>query len=122
MKFVFTRLTVSVCCLLLSLLSLAPCAFAQTTDEANIALRWNEVALQAVRNTRLGPPMTARALAVTHTAMFDAWAAYDDVAIGTRLGAMLRRPVEERVTENKEQAISFAAYRASRLSHRSWTK
>ncbi|NOT62080.1 MAG: phosphoesterase, partial [Acidobacteria bacterium] len=99
MKFVFTRLTVSVCCLLLSLLSLAPCAFAQTTDEENVALRWNQVALQAVRNTRLGPPMVARALAVTHTAMFDAWAPYDDVAVGTRLGATLRRPTDERTAE-----------------------
>ena len=112
MKFLFARLTVSLCCLLLSLLSLAPSALAQSSVEDNLALRWNSAALQAVRNTRLGPPMTARALAITHTAMFDAWAAYDDVAVGTRLGGTLRRPTEERTAENKEQAISFAAYRA----------
>ena len=39
-----------------------------------------------------GPPIVARVLAVVHTCMYDAWAAYDDVAVGTRLGNTLRRP------------------------------
>jgi len=52
----------------------------------NEALQWNRTALEAVTHGTLGPPMVARALAVVHTAMFDAWAAYDEVAVGTRLG------------------------------------
>ncbi len=56
--------------------------------------------------------MTARALAIVNTAMFDAWAAYDPVAVGTRLGGALRRPAAERIEANKEKAVSFAAYRA----------
>jgi hypothetical protein len=44
--------------------------------------------------------------------MFDAWAAYDVHADGTRLGGALRRPEHERTEVNKEKAISFAAYRA----------
>jgi hypothetical protein len=44
--------------------------------------------------------------------MYDAWAAYDDSAIGTQLGGALRRPASERTLANKEQAISYAAYRA----------
>jgi len=44
--------------------------------------------------------------------MYDAWAAYDDRAIGTQLAHVLRRPVSERTLANKQQAISFAAYRA----------
>lgn len=38
----------------------------------NVVLRWNDAALQAVRESRMGPPMVARALAVIHTCIFDA--------------------------------------------------
>ena len=51
---------------------------------------------------------------MVHTAMFDAWAAYDAKAVGTRLGGGLRRPVAERTTENASKAVSFAAYRVLR--------
>jgi hypothetical protein len=44
--------------------------------------------------------------------MFDAWAAYDRWAVGTRLGGSLRRPAEERTEANKREATSYAAYRA----------
>jgi hypothetical protein len=56
--------------------------------------------------------MVSRALAIAHTCIFDAWAAYDRLAIGTRLGDALRRPARERSLENKQAAVSFAAYRA----------
>ena len=60
----------------------------------------------------MGPPMVARALAIGHTCMYDAWAAYDGRAVGTRLGGDLRRPGAERTVSNQARAISFAAYRA----------
>ena len=44
--------------------------------------------------------------------MYDAWAAYDERAVGTQLAGALRRPASERTIANKEQAISYAAYRA----------
>jgi len=77
----------------------------------NVVVQWNEATLDAIRNTKSPPPIAARAFAITHTAMFDAWAAYDPVAKGTRLGSSLRRPEAERTTANKEKAMSFAAYR-----------
>lgn len=80
--------------------------------ETNAVLRWNRTALETVSRGTLGPPMVARALAIVHTAMFDAWAAYDDVAIGTRLGGALRRPTGERTEVNRIEAVSYAAYRA----------
>jgi hypothetical protein len=43
--------------------------------------------------------------------MYDAWAAYDALAVGTVLGASLRRPAAEFTDDNKAKAISFAAYR-----------
>jgi hypothetical protein len=44
--------------------------------------------------------------------MYDAWSAYDDRAVGTELQGALRRPADERSLENKEKAVSYAAYRA----------
>jgi hypothetical protein len=78
---------------------------------SNVVLRWNQAALQAIRDTHPGPPMTARALAVVHTCMYDAWAAYDPVATGTQLGTGLR-VTSRRSLANKAKAVSFAAYRA----------
>jgi hypothetical protein len=78
-----------------------------------IVVQWNAAVLEGVRRSKLGPPQVSRALAIVHTCMFDAWAAYDQKAVGTQLGATLRRPVTERKESNKEEAISFAAYRAA---------
>jgi len=80
----------------------------------SVVVRWNQAALQGVRDGKLGPPMVSRALAIVHTCVYDAWAAYDRDALGTRLGDALRRPPAERTRGNKEKAISFAAYRAPR--------
>jgi hypothetical protein len=63
------------------------------------------------RESRLGPPMVARALAIVHTCVYDAWATYDRVALGTRLGDELRVGPSGRTLANKSGAISFAAYR-----------
>ena len=79
--------------------------------QANAVILWNNALLQAVKNTQTSPTISSRALAIVHTAMFDAWAAYDATAIGTKTGATLRRPEAERTDANKEAAIGFAAYR-----------
>ena len=76
-------------------------------------MAWDGVVLEAIRRARLGPPMVARALAIIHTAMYDAWAAYHPVAAGTRLGGLLRRPKAEHTPANKTEAISYAAYRTA---------
>jgi hypothetical protein len=78
----------------------------------NVVLAWDEELLQAVRALPPGPTVTARAISVVHTAIFDAWAAYDARALGTRLRGSLRRPAAERTLANKNKAISFAAYKA----------
>ena len=78
----------------------------------NVVLRWSEQTLAAIRALKTGPTINARALAIVHTAMYDAWAAYDPTAVGTRLGGSLRRPAAERTDAYKSQAISYAGYRA----------
>lgn len=79
---------------------------------ATLVTDWNDQALQAVRATRMAPPIFARANAIVNTAMYDAWAAYNATANGTQLGGELRRPASERNDANRQKAISFAAYRA----------
>ena len=50
------------------------------------------------------------AISIVETAIYDAWACYDAIALGSRLGGSLRRPAAERTLANKQKAISFAAY------------
>jgi hypothetical protein len=89
----------------------APASIAvRANTTPSIVVQWNNAALQAIRDTRPGPPIVARMLAITHTAMYDAWAAYDPLAVGTRLGGTLRRPPEESTLATKQQAISYAAF------------
>jgi hypothetical protein len=93
---------------------LAVALFATTgtvSAQDNVVIQWDKAALQSVRDVRPGPPMAARGLAIVHTCIFDAWTAYDAHAISTRLGSQLRRPASERTAANKNQAISFAAFR-----------
>jgi hypothetical protein len=78
----------------------------------NLVLAWNEEALESIRKLPPAPTVAARALAIVHTAIYDAWAAYDPLAVGTRLGANLRRPEAERTQANKDKAVSYAAYLA----------
>ncbi len=91
----------------LGVLGVSARAFASDT----LVVKWNDVLLQSVRLSKLGPPMVARAIGIVHTCGFDAWTAYDDVAVGTRLGGSLRRPAAERTQANRETAFSFAEYR-----------
>ena len=83
----------------------------------NAVLKWNWELLQTItaNPSRTGPTVTARALGVVHTAIYDAWAAYDADAIPTRPDGPQRRPVEERTAPNadlnRERAISYAAYK-----------
>src|SRR5579863_6484418 len=99
--------------LLLAGILLLQTGFAKDSTRAdNVVIRWNDAALQGIRDSKLGAPMVARALAIVHTCIYDAWAAYDERAIGTQLQGALRRPASERTLGNKEEAISYASYRA----------
>jgi hypothetical protein len=79
---------------------------------ASVSVQWNTVALAALRAVKASPTVGARALAIVHTCMFDAWAAFDPNALGTQLGGTLRVPSSHRSAAAKAEAVSFAAYRA----------
>jgi len=92
---------------------LGTCAIPAFAQSSNVVVQWNRAALQGVRDSKIGPPMVARALFIIHNCIYDAWAAYDHKARGTVFGRSLRRPESERTPANKDEAISFAAYRAA---------
>lgn len=82
-----------------------------TRDEAtNVVLQWNNAALEAIRATRTNGQVSSRALAILNTGMYDAWAAYDPRAVSTMLGDTLQRPKHEITLDNKNKAMSYAAY------------
>src|SRR6267154_1935206 len=101
----------------LAALLLLPSLHAATTAyKTSAAYEWLDISLEATAREvdRHGarPTIISRTLAIALTAMYDAWAAYDEKDVGTRLGATLRRPPSERTQANKEKAIAFATYRA----------
>src|SRR2546425_22073 len=102
----------------ITVVTLVPALGCATSASATVVSDWNAAALAEVRLSkalRNGPPIVARALAIAHTCMYDAWAAFADVAVGTTdSSGSRRRPANERTDENKAKAISFAAYRCLR--------
>jgi hypothetical protein len=63
---------------------------APTEGRPTTVIQWNNATLQGIRDAKLGAPVVARALAIVHTCMYDAWAAYDEHAVGTQLRGALR--------------------------------
>ena len=78
----------------------------------NVVLQWNQAMLQAIGTTRTTPVVAARALAVVHTCMYDAWAAHDPVADGVNWTRDLRQPAAAQGPAAKAEAISFAMHLA----------
>jgi hypothetical protein len=77
-------------------------------------LQWDEQLLSAIRAypAQTGPTITARALGVLHTATYDAWAAYDPTAVGTRPDdGPAQQDASKNTLDNKKAAISYAAAR-----------
>jgi hypothetical protein len=101
-------------CLLTIVVAAAPAGERMPVVAATdtVVVQWNSALLQAVGKTKFAPMLTARALAITHTCMYDAWAAYDPVAEGVYWSTGLRQPPGERTPANKSEAISFAAHAA----------
>ena len=89
---------------------------AAKAENPSSAYVWLNIALEVMarEHARVAPRPTvgARMMSIITTCMYDAWAAYDEKAVGTRLGGKLRRPAEEHTDENKTTAIGYACYRA----------
>lgn len=103
--------------LLLNLTLIA--AFFCQAQTHSVAREWNEVLLEAIRNDFARPTSHARNLFHISSAMYDAWAAYDDTAIPFLFNNYVRGyyqemnlPIEtsESIEEARNKAISYAAF------------
>jgi hypothetical protein len=120
-KFIFYTLSVSI--------FLASCGGNESSEENqenetveeprgadNVAYKWGKMALDATAHDtewfKPRPTISSRFLGLIFTSIFDAWSRYDEKAIPVYLTDVERRPEEERTLENKEKAISYAAYGA----------
>jgi hypothetical protein len=76
-----------------------------------VALKWNEQTLAAIRQFTPPPPAAARALALAHTAMYNAWTAYDAKAQPTLTAGWARQSglAAADLPNYKAKAISYAA-------------
>ena len=81
-------------------------------DGDNVVIKWNDQLLDTIRANpaATGPTVTARALGVLNTSMYDAWAAYDSTAVPTQRPDSWRR-ITGSQPDDAKKAISFAAYR-----------
>ena len=56
-----------------------------------LALQWNQLTLDAIKITNTSPPLAARALAMVHTAMYDAWSVYNKCAFSTTTSRYIKQ-------------------------------
>lgn len=89
---------------------------APADENASFAYRLLDICQEAAANDvdrfNARPTILSRQMAIWATAVYDAWAAYDEKAVGTRLGDKLRRPKKEHTLENKKKAIAYASHHA----------
>mgnify|MGYP001803459053 CR=1 FL=1 len=73
---------------------------------------WNRLTCDAIHYVGMPPTVAARALAMVHTAMYDAWTNYNDDGdeVSTTTGKRLQRPSNECTPRNRETAYSHAAF------------
>ena len=97
----------------LSLLALAALVSVPALAQDSTARQWNEQLLHAIRNDLARPTVHARNLFHVSAATWDAWAAYDDDAVGWLVDEIANA---EDLNTARSEAISYAAYRL--LHHR----
>jgi len=89
---------------------------AEPAGADNVAYKWGKMALTATaydtERFTPRPTITSRCLGLIFVAVYDAWSRYEDKASAVYLQGVGRRPGGERTRENKEKAISYAAYHA----------
>src|SRR5207237_9303755 len=80
----------------------------------SIARVWNERALAAIRVDTPHPPAEARNYFSFSVCMYDAWAAYDPMAVGYVYRA---KHTAADIPSARSNAISYAVYRMMRERH-----
>ena len=86
----------------------APACERTVDPTQSVPRHWNESVLSAIRNDFPAPTVHARNLYHSSAAMWDAWAAYDPVAVGVFVD---EEHDADDVAAAREEAMSYAAYR-----------
>lgn len=84
---------------------------AEASAETDV-VRWNQVMLQSIALNPPAPTLVTWRMHLVSSAVYDAWAVYDDVALAYHTGDLLRRPAAERTDANRSAAVSQAFYGA----------
>src|ERR1044071_6300981 len=80
----------------------------RASPSTSVARAWDEEILSAIRIDLPNPPVHARNLFHLSVAMYDAWAAYDPVAVGYLYHG---KHTAADLAAARNEAISYAAYR-----------
>ena len=82
------------------------------TYKPSKAHQWNRLICDAIHFVNFPPTVAARALAMVHTAMYDAWTNYNDggCEVSTTTGSSLKQPNSECTTQNREEAYCHGAF------------
>jgi hypothetical protein len=99
------RIGISLLCVALSM--------ASTAQGESVARSWNEANLDAIRGDFPHPAVHARNLFHVSVAMWDAWAAYDETAVGY---VHNESAIWTNIPQARDVAVSYAGYRV--LAHR----
>ncbi len=76
----------------------------------NVALQWNDAAVTAIHRANIPAPIAARILAIVHSAMYDAWTAYQPTAVPSVTGGPPRQKAGYDLLYSAS-AVTYAAYR-----------
>ena len=94
-------------CVALSVILIVP---ASTASAASIVTEWLDQALPYAQEVAWEPTVGSRFFSILHTAMYDAWTAYDPLAVGVVSGTALKGQGGADNEANKREAISHAAF------------
>jgi hypothetical protein len=91
-------------------LSLIFIARASTASAASIVTEWLDQSLPYAQEVAWEPTVGSRFFAILETAIYDAWTAYDPIAVGVVSGTALKGLGGANNEANKREAISRAAF------------
>ena len=83
---------------------------ASTAKAASIVTEWLDQALPYAQEVAWEPTVGSRFFSILQTAIYDAWTAYDLVAVGVASGTVLKGQGGANNEANKREAISHAAF------------
>jgi membrane-associated phospholipid phosphatase len=88
---------------------------ASTASAASIVTEWLDKAVPYAQEVAWEPTVGSRFFAILHTAIYDAWTAYDPTAVGVVSGTTLKGQGGPNNEANKREAISHAAFTVLRM-------